>query len=199
MKMSSTTIKIDKESQSRLAPGHTADGQPAANWDCSVLAGCGGVRSTVNDLLLFAAANLDPPKNKLGKAIEMAWTIHQKPLKKEDPPVGLGWHLMPGGIRWHNGETGGYHSMILINRKSKTSVILMTNTSTSEVDQLATDILKMLSGAKVAPRKFEKADNELADASQKNAKTIDVTPAEALQKFTSAATNFGPGHLSCSP
>ena len=58
--------------------------------------------------------------------------------------------------------------MILINRKTKSSVILMTNTSTDEVDQLATDILKMISGEKVAPRKFDKP--------------LDV-PAEALQKF----------------
>ena len=158
LKMSSTRITIDKESQSRFAPGHMADGQPAANWDVSVLAGAGGVRTTVNDMLLFAAANLAPPKGKLGEAIEMAWTVHQKPIKQGEPSLGLGWHLVLDGTRWHNGETGGYHAMIMINRKSKSSVILMTNTATHEVDQLATDILRMISGAKVAPRKFAKAD-----------------------------------------
>jgi len=168
LKMSSTTITIDKKSQSRFAPGHTGDGQPAAHWDLPVLAGAGGVRSTVNDLLLFTAANLAPPKNKLGQAIEMAWTIHQKPINKGDATLGLGWHLTPDGTHWHNGQTGGYHSMILINRNTRTSVVLMTNTATDEVDQLATDILKMISGEQVAPRKFEKP--------------IDV-PAEALQKF----------------
>ena len=131
LKMSSTKITIDKESQSRFAPGHMGDGQPAANWDLPVLAGAGGVRTTVNDMLLFAAANLAPPKGKLGEAIEMAWTIHQKPIKKGDAPLGLGWHVTPDGTRWHNGQTGGYHSMILINRKSKSSVILMTNTATT--------------------------------------------------------------------
>jgi D-alanyl-D-alanine-carboxypeptidase/D-alanyl-D-alanine-endopeptidase len=168
LKMSNTKITIDKKSQSRLAPGHLGDGQPAANWDLSVLAGAGGVRTTVNDMLLFAAANLAPPKDKLGEAIEMAWTIHQKPIKKGDASLGLGWHVTPDGTRWHNGQTGGYHSMILINRKTKSSVILMTNTSTSEVDQLASDILRMISGAKVAPRNFAKAVN---------------VPAEALRKF----------------
>ena len=69
--------------------------------------------------------------------------------------------------------------MILINRKTKSSVILMTNTATGEVDQLATDILRMISGAKVAPRKFEKA--------------IDV-PAEALQKFV-GSYELAPGVL----
>jgi CubicO group peptidase (beta-lactamase class C family) len=168
LKMTSTKITIDKESQSRLAPGHIGVGQPTANWDFSVLAGAGGVRSTVNDMLLFAAANLAPPKDKLGEAIEMAWSVHQKPIKKGETALGLGWHLAPDGTRWHNGQTGGYHSMILINRKTKSGVILMTNTATGEVDQLAADILRMVSGAKVAPRKFEKV--------------VDI-PAEKLQKF----------------
>ncbi len=168
LKMSSTTITIDNESKSRLAPGHTGDGQPAPHWDMSVLAGAGGVRTSVNDLLLFTAANLSPSKDKLGKAIEMAWTVHQKPINKGDSPLGLGWHLLPDGTHWHNGQTGGFHSMILVDRKTKTSVILMTNTATAEVDQLATDLFKMISGAKIAPRKFEKP--------------IDV-PIEALQKL----------------
>ncbi len=168
LKMSSTRITIDKESQSRFAPGHAADGRPAPAWDLPVLAGAGGVRTTVNDMLLFAAANLAPPKDKLGRALEMAWKIHQKPIEKDDPSLGLGWHVTPDGTRWHNGETGGYHSIILINRTTRSSVILLTNTATVEVDQLAIDIFRMIAGAKVVPRKFDKL--------------VDV-PAGALQKF----------------
>jgi serine-type D-Ala-D-Ala carboxypeptidase/endopeptidase len=179
LKMSNTKITIDKKSQSRFAPGHMADGQPAAKWDFSVLAGAGGVRTTVNDMLLFAAANLAPPKGKLGEAIEMAWTIHQKPIKQGEAPLGLGWHLALDGTRWHNGQTGGYHSMILINRETKSSVILLTNTATGEVDQLAADILRMIVGAKVAPRKFDK--------------TADV-PAGSLQKFV-GSYELAPGIL----
>jgi serine-type D-Ala-D-Ala carboxypeptidase/endopeptidase len=177
LKMSSTRITIGKKSQSRFAPGYTGDGQPAANWDLPVLAGAGGVRTTVNDMLLFAAANLAPPKGKLGEAIEMAWTIHQKPIKKGESSLGLGWQVAPDGTRWHNGQSGGYHSMILINRQTRSSVILMTNTSTDQVDQLAIDIVRMISGAKVAPREFKK--------------TIDV-PAEALQKFV-GSYDLAPG------
>ena len=179
LKMSSTIITLDKESQSRLAPGHTGEGKPAANWDMQVLAGAGGVRTTVNDLLLFAAANLAPPKDKLGEAIEMAWTVHQKPLKTGDMPLGLGWQLALDGTRWHSGQTGGYHSMILVNRQFKTSVVLLTNTATTEVDQLATDILKMISGVTVIPRKFEKPIN---------------VPTEALQKFV-GRYELAPGAL----
>ena len=157
LKMSSTTITLDKQSQSRLAPGHRGDGQPAANWDLSVLAGAGGVRSTVNDLLLLAAANLVPPHDKLGEAIEMAWTVHQKPINAGDASLGLGWHVTPDGTHWHNGQTGGYHSMLRIDRNTNAGVILLTNTATRDVDPLASDVLRMLSGEKVAPRDFRKA------------------------------------------
>jgi CubicO group peptidase (beta-lactamase class C family) len=168
LKMSNTSIMLDNESKLRLAPGHTSDRQPAANWDLPVLAGAGGVRSTVNDMLRFAAANLNPPKDPLGEAIEVAWAVHRKPNKPGDLSIGLGWQITPDGTHWHNGQTGGYHSMILVNRDTRSSIILMTNTSTMEVDQLATDLLKMLSGANIEPRKFEKP--------------VDV-PAEVLQKF----------------
>jgi len=58
----------------------------------------------------------------------------------------------------------------LVNRKIKTSVVLLTNTATSEVDQLAQDILRMIGGAKVEPRTFEKE------------KQIDVSP-EVMQRY----------------
>jgi CubicO group peptidase (beta-lactamase class C family) len=184
LKMTSTTITIEKQSQSRLAPGHAADGQPAANWDLPVLAGAGGIRSTVNDLLLLAAANLAPPQNKLGEAIEMAWTVHQKPIREGDPSLGLGWHVTPDGTRWHNGQTGGYHAMIRIDRKTNSSVILLTNSATSEVDSLASDILRMISGEKVAPRKLEKGSNPLTKLLQ------DHLAAAAKQRSPFAAVRW---------
>ena len=168
LKMASTRIKLDEHLQAKLAPGHLDGGRPTVNWDLPVLAGAGAIRSTANDMLRFADANLSPPKGKLGEAIELAWTIHQQPLPTGGPTMGLSWHVTPDGTHWHNGQTGGYHSMILINRKYKTAVVLLTNSANLEVDRLATDIIKMVSGTKVEPRQFEK--------------TIKV-PVEVLQKY----------------
>ena len=169
LKMSSTKITIDKESQSRFAPGHLGDGQPAANWDFSVLAGAGGVRTTVNDMLLFAAANLARPKTSWVKRSNWPGPFIKSRSKRAKRRSGL------VGI-WRPTELAGTtvkRAAIPLDEfsstaKTKSSVILLTNTATGEVDQLAADILRMISGAKVAPRKFEK--------------TFDV-PAEALQNF----------------
>jgi hypothetical protein len=71
--------------------------------------------------------------------------------------MGLGWHFAVDGTRWHNGQTGGYHSMLLINRPLQIAVVLLTNTSTGEVDQLANQVIQMLAGASPKPRKFDEA------------------------------------------
>ena len=71
--------------------------QPRA-WDLPVLAGAGAIRSTVNDLLRFADANLSAPKNKLGDAIKLAWTIHQQLFSWMDQRWCLGWGC---NARWH--------------------------------------------------------------------------------------------------
>jgi CubicO group peptidase (beta-lactamase class C family) len=48
--MNSTCITLTPEMKTRLARGHNASGKVVANWDFQVLAGCGALRSTANDL-----------------------------------------------------------------------------------------------------------------------------------------------------
>jgi CubicO group peptidase (beta-lactamase class C family) len=135
------------------------------------LAGAGAVRSTANDMLAFVRANLDPPKGELGQAIEMAWNIHQKPIAETDFAMGLGWHVARDcQTRWHNGQTGGYHAMVLINRPLRIGVVVLANTATGEIDRLAEDLVRMLAGAKVPPRTFEKRE------------TVEVEP-EVLERY----------------
>jgi len=156
--MQDTTLTLSAAQKARLAPPHAGDNQPNYNWDMNALAGAGAIRSTADDLLRFAKAQLDPPQGELGEAIEFAWKVHQPPLAKDDFAMGLGWHVArDGATRWHNGQTGGYHSAIFVNRQLNTAVVLLTNTATMEVDQLAQSIVQKLAGMPVEPRKFEKS------------------------------------------
>jgi len=155
--MSDTNITLNAKLRSRLAKPHLDDGTAAANWDLPTLAGAGAIRSTVKNMLRFVRANLNPPPGDVGKAIETAWQVHQKPLAAGDFAIGLGWHLAQDGqTRWHNGQTGGYHAMMLVNRQLETGVVLLANTATMEVDRLAEGIIKMCAGAPVEPRTFDK-------------------------------------------
>ena len=175
--MTSTSITLSPEQLSRLAPPHMGDLQLSSNWDIPALAGAGAIRSTVNDLLRFARAALTPPDNELGEAMELAWQVHQPPLADGDFAMGLGWHVArDGGTRWHNGQTGGYHAMLLVNREIDTAVILLTNTATGEVDHLAEDIMRMMAGVDVQPRSFEKAVEVPVEVMQKYVGKYELVP-----------------------
>jgi D-alanyl-D-alanine-carboxypeptidase/D-alanyl-D-alanine-endopeptidase len=175
--MTSTAITLTPEQKARLAPPYAAVGVPYKNWDLPTLAGAGAIRSTVGDMLLFAQSNITPPQGDLGRAIELAWDIHQIPSAKGDFAMGLGWHIAhDGSTRWHTGQTGGYHSMVLVNREMGSAVVLLANTATGEVDTLAQDVIRMLAGVSVEPRKFEKSIAVAPEVMQKFAGQYEIIP-----------------------
>lgn len=58
LKLRDTTEAPTGEQRSRLARGHDAASEPTGPWDFASLEACGGLRSTADDLLRYAAANL---------------------------------------------------------------------------------------------------------------------------------------------
>ncbi len=164
LKMVDTCLTLTAEQRGRLAPPHNADRMPEKNWDFDALAGAGAIRSTTNDMLRFIKANLDPPDGLPGKSIELAWQQHL-PAKGDAFAMGLGWHVARDGqTRWHNGQTGGYHSMMLVNRDLDAGVVVLCNTASGRVDALAESIIRMLAGTEVDPPKIPKA--KAVDAKQ---------------------------------
>src|SRR5687767_13437376 len=113
LEMNDTGIALTPVMAQRLVPGHDASLNPTRNWDFDAFAPAGALRSTVNDMLKFLAANLRPPASLLGTSISDShvsrFTINQY------ASVALGWHYLNLGgdtVIWHPGETGGYHSFI---------------------------------------------------------------------------------------
>lgn len=156
LKMSDTVITLNQEQLKRFAPPHNAVLLPDKALDFDALAGCGAIRSTVDDMLLFAEASLNPPGGELGKVIELAWKEH-KPASSGHHAMGLGWMIAHDrSTRWHNGQTGGYHSMLLVNRPAKCAAVLLCNTASLQTDALAEQILQTIMGMDVQPTKFDK-------------------------------------------
>jgi D-alanyl-D-alanine-carboxypeptidase/D-alanyl-D-alanine-endopeptidase len=129
--MSNTRITLSPGMKARLAVGHAAAGEPAANWDLPTLAGAGALRSTANDLLKFLAANLGLAKADLFPAMQLA----QKPrhaAMSTNVDIGLGWHISKKygtEIVWHNGGTGGYHSFLGFDPRKKRGVVVLVNSA----------------------------------------------------------------------
>ena len=155
LKLSDTVLTLSKDQQARFAPPHNAALLPDKAWDFDALAGCGAIRSTVDDMLLFAKSTLNPPEGPLGKAIDLAWKQH-KPAQDGQFAMGLGWMIAKdGSTRWHNGQTGGYHAMLLVNRDAKCATVLLCNTAEMQIDALAEQIIQVIMGLDVSPKVFE--------------------------------------------
>ena len=142
--MPDTRVTLNPAQTARLATPYDAQKQPTSNWDFADMPGAGGIRSSIVDMSQFAKMQLRVPQNEIGEAIELAWQKHHLG-NNGDVSMGLGWHLMgDNSTRSHNGQTGGYHSIILIDRKTESAVVVLANTAADAVDALAIELLEMI-------------------------------------------------------
>jgi len=137
LKMSDTRVVFTPSMKERLALGHDDAGNVVSNWDIPGLAGAGALRSTVNDMLKYLAANVDPAHSPLAPAIEMA---HVKRHGTDNPNLNLGlaWHILTtqsgANITWHNGGTGGYRTFTGFDPVRHTGVVVLSNSNTGVDD-----------------------------------------------------------------
>jgi len=142
--MKSTAITLSKPMKERLATGHDPALQPVSNWHIPTLAGAGALRSTANDLLTFVGANLGIVKSPLAPSMA-AMLATRRPTGIPSLDIALGWHISTHNeheIVWHNGGTGGYRTWIGFDPKSRTGVVVLSNTSTTAgVDDIGAHLL----------------------------------------------------------
>lgn len=145
--MNDTRITFTPGMKSRLAQGYNARLEPAENWDLPTLAGAGALRSTVNDMLKFLAANVGLGQSDLHSAMA---TTHAERHEAGGPTrIGMGWHRspVPSGISvWHNGGTGGFRSIAGFLEGKELAVVVLCNSEAS-VDQVAIRLLVFAANA----------------------------------------------------
>ena len=149
--MTHTSITFTPWMKSHLALGHDEQGRVVANWDLPTLAGAGAIRSTTDDMLKFAAANVHPERGPLQQAMALA---QRERAAAGGMRIGLNWLSIhpPGGdtIVWHNGGTGGYRTFIGLQPSRKRAVVVMTNTTGPGADDIGMHLLN--SALPLAPR-----------------------------------------------
>jgi serine-type D-Ala-D-Ala carboxypeptidase/endopeptidase len=142
--MNNTAITLTPEMKARLAVGHNAALKPVKNWDNPTLAGAGSLRSCVNDILSFLAANLSYTQSPLDHAMTAMLNTRRR-TDVEGLEAALGWHIFTSGGReivWHNGGTGGYRSFIGFDPKGRIGVVALSNTFTNVgLDDIGRQIL----------------------------------------------------------
>lgn len=118
----------------RLVRGRMANGVATPNWDVPVAyAGAGGLRSTLDDLVKLARAMLGEVPESVPASLRSALT--RAPTRLRDGPPGvavaMAWHLRqrPAGspFVFHNGMTGGFSSMLLLDPATRRAAITLAD------------------------------------------------------------------------
>jgi CubicO group peptidase (beta-lactamase class C family) len=164
--MTHTAITFTPWMKEHLALGHDDKGNVVPNWDLAALAGAGAIRSTTLDMLAFAAANLQPERGALEKAMAFAQT--QRAPTGPNSGIGLNWMNLRVGtdtIVWHNGGTGGYRTYLGLVPSRKVAVVVMTNSGGAGADDIGMHLLNpaLPLAPKPAPPKVRTAIDLSAD------------------------------------
>ncbi len=136
LKMNRTVITLTPALRSNIAIGHTEYGKPTVFTDLPALEGAGALRSTVNDLLTFAAANLEISKTDLQPAFELTHILQAK-KDGDDTYTTMGWTLSNDNDKYHlfkDGGTAGYRTFLGIDKKNKIGIVVLSNSNNSVTD-----------------------------------------------------------------
>ena len=105
--------------------GHKGNGWRAPHWYGPGFAPAGsGAWTTAEDLTRFATAVL------VGKAPGMA--ALEPEAESSTGEIGLAWHTSDVDgreITWHNGGTGGMHTILALDRERRQAVVILGNTT----------------------------------------------------------------------
>lgn len=123
--------------------GRSASGLREGAWTANGTAPAGGIRSTAADLAAYAqaqldgtapgTASLDPQwKDDDSTSYGLAWVTSSG--SGEDAGVSGGDSSAGPDITWHNGQTGGFWSMVALDRAGGRAVVLLSNVSSGQED-----------------------------------------------------------------
>ncbi|MEM9816789.1 MAG: serine hydrolase [Cyanobacteria bacterium P01_D01_bin.6] len=138
-----TAITLTPRMESHLAYGHNGFGDRVPLWDMPTLAGAGALRSTVNDLLDFAASNLSPDQTNLGPVLKDAQRLRRQ-LGERSDSIGCNWLISKPGehtVTWHNGGTGGYRTFLGLDLEANRAAVVLANSGGDTVDDVGFHLL----------------------------------------------------------
>lgn len=116
--------------------GRDAAGHSQQAWTMNAYAPAGGVRSTPADLARYAQALLDSRAPGMN-ALDPRWEADN------GSRVGYGWctdHADDAAVTWDNGGTGGFSSMLALDRDHTSAVLVLADTAVP-VEDIAVDLL----------------------------------------------------------
>jgi D-alanyl-D-alanine-carboxypeptidase/D-alanyl-D-alanine-endopeptidase len=155
----------DRPEGVRAAAGHTPNGLETPGWTFAVnLAGVGGVRATLDDMVRYVQGNLGLTGASILPAIELA-----QQRVSEQPPMAMNWMLAKAGdriVHTHEGGTGGFSSFVSVDRERQRGVVILSDTTWNSIGSLGSLGLHLVdpSFPLGKPRRLAQPSQELLDA-----------------------------------
>jgi CubicO group peptidase (beta-lactamase class C family) len=135
--MASSVAPLSADDLATNAPTEwSASGKREQAWTMNAYAPAGGVRSTPEDMTRYARALLDRKVPGLS-ALEPRWDAGN------GRRVGYAWltdRIDGTDVTWHNGATGGFSSMLALDRRHAAAVVILAN-PVAALDEIALNVL----------------------------------------------------------
>ena len=149
-----TRVQPTPAQMARLAPPHDAALMPGASWGFDALAGAGALRASTRDLVAFGRLFIAGAEHTHAAAAALTLCDHSR--APGGPPMGLGWHFQDqftglGRVAFHEGQTGGYHSVLLVAPRERLVVTLLANAPVQGLGRLGVALLRSAAGLSVEP------------------------------------------------
>ena len=143
LSMYSSGTTLTSEMKNNLAFGYALKKQ-TLNWDFTpVFEGAGAIKSSVEDMIKFLAANMGLTDTPLYKFMN-ACHVEQHATPLAEYKICFGWHIRQrdgNALIFHNGGTGGYRSFVGFDSKTNKGVVILTNSTDEFPDELGLYIL----------------------------------------------------------
>lgn len=152
--MNHTAVALTPWMKEHVVGGHDRAGNPVPHWDFPEVAGMGGLRSTMNDMLKFAAANLSSEENDVILAMRAAHRGLRLVVEGVDYPgipsafkqarIGFNWFISRPGkrrITWSVGLTAGHSTFLGLDIEARRAAVVLTNTGMNNIDYVGFHLL----------------------------------------------------------
>jgi CubicO group peptidase (beta-lactamase class C family) len=149
--LADTRVTLSEDQRSRLSRGHDAKGKVVPNWEVSGLEGAGALRSTADDLLTYAAANLGVTPTPLLPAARLAHLPRKHVSAIPTLYIGYFWNVMNFAGKpyvLHAGRSGGYFALVLMSPADLSGVVLLCDTE-GDFAKEGWKLLELLTGKSV--------------------------------------------------
>ena len=146
------TYVARRPQQVRVAQGHLANTMSTVPWDFPAdMAGVGGVRATLSDMVRYLEGELDTRESAITPALALT---QQQVASVGGHTMGMNWEILATGniangrtIIMHGGGTGGYSSFVAFDRAARRAAVLLSDTALTDLGGLATIGLHLLDPA----------------------------------------------------